>query len=515
MKAVARQGGSMLFERLGTSWAQIHASMREDMRILVVDDEEMIGRVLSRLLEREGLKVDAVKSVPEAWTRLDKQAYDLLIADKNLPGQSGLDLISEIQQRGMDLPTIMISGNPSAESIVQALQSGAVDYIEKPFPSFQQLVKRLTSIVQQRTCERFYSRVLHDLGQVLGGEHADQVVLRDISRDLSLFKQMLAERQDIALIAEDSAPNQVVEDALLAADLKVRRYHNFDKIEASLRDLKAPLTLVVDAQTNNIIEFLPKVKTFSPFAEALVFNNSLVGMRQALQALEAGAFDLLDRPREGLDMLQKRSVRMAQQVRRRHLYGQLLSTLMHYAELSQHAIPMDLISALPKAQQQYVATIGPALLQKIHQGRAGAASSKASIEPLKDIFEEAVQRSSPRVNARVALRAKATHLPQSARSLTTLNLSEQGMFVCTDAELPIGSRLQIEVNDPDSFTDRGIPVMGEVVRRIQIKPDPRGLSGIGLRVLNADHAYQRVVTELLQQYGPAPVVPQNLRSSAR
>ncbi len=506
-------GESMMFERLGDSWAKVHASMREDLRVLVVDDEVMIGRVLGRLLRNEGLQVDAVESVAAAWDKLDEQVYDLIIVDKNLPGRNGLQLVAELHQRELDIPCVMISANPSAESIVQALQHGVVDFIEKPFPSFQQLVQRLTSIVQQRTCERFYARVLHDLGQVLGGDQADQALLREISRDLNIYKTMLAERPDILLLAVDSAPNQVVEDALLAADLKLRRIHNIEQIQDVIKSARAPLSLVVEAQTPGLLDFLPTIKRASPFAEALVYNNSLVGMRSALQALQAGAFDLLDRPREGLDMLQKRSARMAQQVRRRHLYGQLLATLLHYAELSRHAIPMALIKALPAAQQQYVASTGPELLRQIHQGRAEQQAAAGQDKPLSEIFAQGLQRVAPRVNARVSLRVRATHLPQAEATLTTLNLSEQGMFVCSEAELPIGSRVQIEVNDPDSFGARGIPVLGEVVRRIQLKPDPRGLSGMGLRLLKSDRAYTRVVQDLMHQFGPAPVVPQALRSA--
>ena len=496
----------MLLERLGRSWTKIYASLREDLRILVVDDEEMIGRVLARLLKREGLQVDTVLSVPEAWAKIGTQTYDLLITDKNLPGQSGLDLIAEIQQRNIDLPAVMISGNPSAESIGQALQCGALDYIEKPFPSFHQLTQRLTSIVKQRSSERFYAHVLHDLGQVLGGDHADQALLREISQDLSLFKKMLGKRPDIALVAQQTAPNQVVEDALQAIDLSVRRFENLQDIEALLRDSRAPISLVIDAQVPSVIDFLSHMKSISPFAEALVFNNGIVDMRLALQVLQAGAFDLLDRHREGIDMLQKRSARMANQVRRCHLYGQLLSTLMFYAERSKYAIPAELISALPKAQQQYVLAMGPALLKKIHQSSAQKGFVDSHVEPLKDIFAQSVERAAPRVNACVALRVKDENVPESDQSLTTLNLSVQGMFVRTQAVWPVGSRVDLEINDPDSFSGRGIAVLAEVVRRFQISPDPLGLSGLGLRLLNVDRRYQRVVQELLQKFGPAPIV---------
>lgn len=502
----------MLFDRLGETWTRIHAAMRQDQRVLVVDDEEMIGKVLARLLSREGFQVDTVTSVPQAWELINSRPYDLCIADKNIPGQGGLELIAELQEKNIDLPSVLITAKPSAKSIARALQSGAVDFIEKPFPNFRQLVQRLSAIVQQRTCQRFYAQVVRDLSQVFDGDRADQQVLKDIARDLGRFKRLLAQRSDLALVATATAASQVVEDALNVANLKVERIADLPTLQRRLNDPNAPLALVLDSKLPGLNDFLRAMRDEAPLVEALVLNNSNVDTRAALDALEAGALDFVDRHAEGLEVLLQRAQRMAKQVRRRHLYGQLLATLVHHAQLLGQEIPAALLQALPLAQQHYALHQGPQLLQQLANLPETRDDERDS--SLEQLFHQSPVRSAKRVNARVALQTKPGALAQDDKVLVTRNISESGMFISSKTQLPIGTRIQLEVADPDSFQERGIPVVGEVVRSLNVVPDPRGMSGIGLRVVTAGHGYVRLVGELLEQFGPAPEVPPELRAHA-
>ena len=101
-------------------------------RILVVDDEENIGRSLRMILERERYQVNAVHSAAALRSFPDKGRIDLFLMDVRLPDGNGVDLLRELQDSEITAPVVMISGHATIADAVAATRAGAFDFLEKP-----------------------------------------------------------------------------------------------------------------------------------------------------------------------------------------------------------------------------------------------------------------------------------------------------------------------------------------------------------------------------------------------
>lgn len=101
-------------------------------RVLIVDDEENIGRSLRMILEREGYAVNVCRSVSEFKRHPDSQRADAYLLDMKLPDGNGIDLLKVVKQNGAAAPAIMISGHGTIADAVEATRAGAFDFLEKP-----------------------------------------------------------------------------------------------------------------------------------------------------------------------------------------------------------------------------------------------------------------------------------------------------------------------------------------------------------------------------------------------
>lgn len=114
-------------------------------RVLVVDDDELIRKLLTDLFTHDGYEVDAVEDARTALKLLLKNRYSLLTTDLELAAESGLGLIHEVRDRGLSLPILVISGNQE-EILKAAVQNlGCAECLVKPFgiDAFRTAVVRL------------------------------------------------------------------------------------------------------------------------------------------------------------------------------------------------------------------------------------------------------------------------------------------------------------------------------------------------------------------------------------
>ena len=102
--------------------------------VLVVDDEAIVLDVLKVTLKKAGFAVFTAARLVEGTAMVHGQKFSCALIDKNLPDGSGLDLIRLIRQRQPDCTCLVMTAYPNADSILEALKLGAVDYLEKPFP---------------------------------------------------------------------------------------------------------------------------------------------------------------------------------------------------------------------------------------------------------------------------------------------------------------------------------------------------------------------------------------------
>jgi DNA-binding NtrC family response regulator len=104
-------------------------------KILVADDEQAITTGLSAILTDEGYEVDVVADGQKALERLSSESFGVVLADLKMPKVDGIALLKELQQRSIPTECIIITGQATIDSAVQAMRQGAYDYIEKPLNS--------------------------------------------------------------------------------------------------------------------------------------------------------------------------------------------------------------------------------------------------------------------------------------------------------------------------------------------------------------------------------------------
>lgn len=106
---------------------------RDEPLVYVVDDDEAVRDSLTLLLKAVGLTGQAFSSAAEFLNHYDPEQHGCLVADIRMPGMSGLDLQDELNRGGAQIPLIFITGHGDVPMAVDAMKSGALDFIEKPF----------------------------------------------------------------------------------------------------------------------------------------------------------------------------------------------------------------------------------------------------------------------------------------------------------------------------------------------------------------------------------------------
>ncbi len=115
--------------------------------LLVVDDDRRIRDLLSRFLSEEGYRVSTAETAGDARAKLNGLAFDLLILDVMMPGESGFDLAKAIRGTS-DVPILMLTARDAAESRIKGLEMGADDYLAKPFEP-RELSLRIANILKR------------------------------------------------------------------------------------------------------------------------------------------------------------------------------------------------------------------------------------------------------------------------------------------------------------------------------------------------------------------------------
>lgn len=119
------------------------------MRILVVEDDKSISDFLTRGLREEGYIVEHCADGNHAWSRLSLEKWDAVLMDWWLPGLDGLTLVKRIRQTGNPTPILFLTARDAVSNRIQGLDSGADDYLCKPF-SFQELLARLRVLIRRK-----------------------------------------------------------------------------------------------------------------------------------------------------------------------------------------------------------------------------------------------------------------------------------------------------------------------------------------------------------------------------
>jgi DNA-binding response OmpR family regulator len=119
------------------------------MRVLIIEDNEAVAKIVARSLEREGFLVDTAVTAHDGGELGRSAEYSLIILDMILPDGHGISVLETVRESGSATPILVVSGEGDTDTIVKALDAGADDYLQKPF-SDEDLRARVRSLFHRR-----------------------------------------------------------------------------------------------------------------------------------------------------------------------------------------------------------------------------------------------------------------------------------------------------------------------------------------------------------------------------
>jgi DNA-binding NtrC family response regulator len=180
--------------------------------ILLIDDEEIMREVISRLLSREGYTVRTASTADDGLAKLMEEPFDLVLLDLMLPGKSGLQALEEILEFDPDIIVVMISAYASVENAVQATKAGAFDFVTKPFKN-EELLHLVRNGLRQRALELENRR----LKQSLEKRYAFENIIgksKPIQRVFELISHVGPSRSTVLITGESGTGKELVAKAL-------------------------------------------------------------------------------------------------------------------------------------------------------------------------------------------------------------------------------------------------------------------------------------------------------------
>jgi DNA-binding response OmpR family regulator len=216
------------------------AAASPEGRILVVEDDADICRLLARELRGLGHTVDIARLADEALTAARATDYALMIVDLGLPDGDGLDLVREMRRRSIEAPILVLTARRRIEDRVIGLSSGADDYLVKPF-AVPELRARVTALLRRPT--RLRSRRLAIANLVVDPDALEAVVdgvPLVLPRKQFQLLELLARRRN------HMTPKRMIEEALYGYDDSVSANSieaQISKLRRALRDAGADVAL--------------------------------------------------------------------------------------------------------------------------------------------------------------------------------------------------------------------------------------------------------------------------------
>src|ERR1051325_2937975 len=191
------------------------------MRILIVDDEEVLRDMLDAVLRREGFGVLTAASGEEALNVLDStEDIDLVILDVMLPGISGIDTLRAMRISNPALPVIVITAFSSIDGAIEAMKQGAFHYIPKPFKN-EEVVLTVNKALEQRRLSRENERLKAELSEKFS--YANIIGKSEVMRKVfDLIRLAAPSRSNILIQGESGTGKELVAKAIHHASPRAR-----------------------------------------------------------------------------------------------------------------------------------------------------------------------------------------------------------------------------------------------------------------------------------------------------
>jgi signal transduction histidine kinase/DNA-binding response OmpR family regulator len=295
-------------------------------RVLVVDDEPVILRVLGEFLAQQNILADPVTTAEEAVEQMQMREYAVLLTDKNLPGMDGIELLKQSKQEWPQTEVVVITGYASVESALDAIAAGAFDYIPKPFPSLTYVLQKTRGAMARHDFEvrvtamvDFLKDAFKEMLKSLGEEQAADWVGK--------LRGALVDSDD-----EKGAHVAVVGPAGLANSVEATGYR-----VTQVEDLEAVVPAVSEQQVNAVVyaesdqtpdggEAVGRIHGVNPNVGVFVIAKE-GDLNRIVSAIGIGVGDYLVRPLEGRELFLPRLKRLVDRQKRILRYRKVLDTL--------------------------------------------------------------------------------------------------------------------------------------------------------------------------------------------
>jgi DNA-binding NtrC family response regulator len=136
-------------------------------KVLLVDDEEEFVETLAERMRSRGMEVATSNSGGDALDLIDRDAYDVVVLDLQMPGMDGIEALEKIKRRKPDIQVVLLTGHATVEKGVEAMKHGALEFLEKPIDlaTLQEVINKAKAekmiLVEQDTEERI-REILHE-----------------------------------------------------------------------------------------------------------------------------------------------------------------------------------------------------------------------------------------------------------------------------------------------------------------------------------------------------------------
>ena len=143
----------------------------EQSRILIIDDQETIRKSLKLALEREGYLVETAENGREAIRKSKEEFYNMALVDLRLPDMDGIELLTKMRETVPKMVKIIITGYPSLENAIEAVNRGADGYIVKPYTMEDLLRKIKEHLQKQREAKKYSEEKVKEFIETRAEEH--------------------------------------------------------------------------------------------------------------------------------------------------------------------------------------------------------------------------------------------------------------------------------------------------------------------------------------------------------
>jgi DNA-binding NtrC family response regulator len=300
-------------------------------KIVVIDDEDVVREVMEEIISSMNYGVLLAETGERGLEIIHNNNVNLSIIDKNLPGISGIEVMREVKKINRDIEVIMFTGYASFESVLEAIDIGAYDYITKPFESIEIVKTRIRKAISKQNKTLVYKKVVEILKEM-----AKDIMneLGEISRELftefaNELKRIKEERRENTILIIDPFEDEGRFLEKKIGEWGYRAYYVKELKEAKERIEKEWVDLIIIEKE---MEGMDGIKAFNDFKKLSpnidgILLTSTTNLQAAIEAIGAGIGEYILRPYESPSIIEKKLKKVIREHNERLRYEILIRNL--------------------------------------------------------------------------------------------------------------------------------------------------------------------------------------------